>query len=1208
VWTNAYEEWTLHDPTFEADAFDPERAVGPWAGHRWFAYDLLRMRAPNTVVELGTHFGVSLFAFAQAVKDGKLPTTLHAVDTWKGDPHTGLYGPEVLELFEKVRMSAYPDVDIRIHQMLFDEALPAFVDESVDMLHIDGFHSYEAAKHDYETWLPKLAPSGLVLFHDVEKETGYGSALFWDELCESHPGFAFHHSFGLGVLLPKRTDGWGLIFTPELMRWRAYYSYRWYAHLRGIQVETQGRMIDDRDAALRSQAALIDDRDTALRSQAALIDERDMALAAQARMIDDRDVALRKQTALVDQRGIALATQARMIDERDTALAQAADKIAALEGEVARLRAGIALSDIRAKSQSVRARLEQSGSRLVTKLYGHSGRLPFLARFTIANPEVRAAFDAEYYLSRNPDVAAARIDPLWHFLHYGGMEGRDPSPFFSSARYLAMYPDVAASGMNPLVHYLQYGAREGRSPSAVFDVAFYRATYADAADPEVNPLLNYLTVGIKEGRFIGPEHRRRVMAHSLSETRLVAVQEHRAIRSVVCAIPGQTPQDLPLTMLGGADVDLVTVDLWDTLVARSRPADSAKLATARREYLRHATELAVASLWQLYELRVRVETEIAASRPHQEYRLLEVLTETLTRAVPSLSATDAAELAIQDARTEWADEIETTYPMRDVWSLLDAFRMRANRPEIAVVSDFYVTSADVRAMLLHHGWAESDTPIFLSCEHMASKRLDGSLFTLVRDAFGVSADRHLHIGDNRYADYEMQLMTGGQAAMLRLTPTTLPGPGSLSQQTVDDCYEVLRSRLRETANFQVEFMRGSDASRRARVAGVLSAPLAVALVARACEAALERGLDTVHYLSREGLFLSQVHDAIAPLLARGLAKWPRAIHLEVSRRATFGASLSGATADSFARMWSMYGVQSPRAMLVSVGADPSDFRAVLQRHGLDLDTAVESIASDRKIAAFLSDEEARRRLEAAMADNRDLVLQYLAQRTDIDAESWVLVDVGWRGSIQDNLAHLVPGRLHGVYLGLFPFLNAQPEGVTKEAVGFDGNLGEEYSFAEPPAAVERPWTPHVGSTVGYRRNADGRIVAKSAQEIYASPLIHDFQEGLLDGARIVADFVVRFGFTVAMIRPAVQRDVRNYYEHPAGGVADIWFGSEHDDTFGALNITPFGKDSPDLRWLGASGEQRFAAAAMRSRWEPGFAEWLPVLSLREVRRMIEESL
>ncbi len=73
-----------------------------------------------------------------------------------------------------------------------------------------------------------------------------------------------------------------------------------------------------------------------------------------------------------------------------------------------------------------------------------------------------ALFDSAYYLAQNPDVAAAGMDPVQHYLLYGAAEGRAPSARFSATAYQALYPDVALSGLNPLVHYLRYGAPAGR--------------------------------------------------------------------------------------------------------------------------------------------------------------------------------------------------------------------------------------------------------------------------------------------------------------------------------------------------------------------------------------------------------------------------------------------------------------------------------------------------------------------------------------------------------------------------------------------------------------------------------------------------------------------------------------------------------------------------------------------------------------------------
>jgi hypothetical protein len=75
---------------------------------------------------------------------------------------------------------------------------------------------------------------------------------------------------------------------------------------------------------------------------------------------------------------------------------------------------------------------------------------------------VRQIFDSKYYLAANPDVRAARIDPLRHYLEYGSKEGRKPHPLFGnphklfdSESYVREYPEAAANGTNPLVHYLK---------------------------------------------------------------------------------------------------------------------------------------------------------------------------------------------------------------------------------------------------------------------------------------------------------------------------------------------------------------------------------------------------------------------------------------------------------------------------------------------------------------------------------------------------------------------------------------------------------------------------------------------------------------------------------------------------------------------------------------------------------------------------------
>jgi hypothetical protein len=71
-------------------------APSAWMEHIPFGMFLIDILRPKTVVELGTHYGVSYCAFCQAVKELEIETRCYAVDTWQGDPQAGFYGPEVL--------------------------------------------------------------------------------------------------------------------------------------------------------------------------------------------------------------------------------------------------------------------------------------------------------------------------------------------------------------------------------------------------------------------------------------------------------------------------------------------------------------------------------------------------------------------------------------------------------------------------------------------------------------------------------------------------------------------------------------------------------------------------------------------------------------------------------------------------------------------------------------------------------------------------------------------------------------------------------------------------------------------------------------------------------------------------------------------------------------------------------------------------------
>lgn len=169
--------------------------------HTPLAMWLIDVLRPATFVELGSYSGTSYCAFCQAVQELKLPTKCYAVDTWKGDVHASMYGEDVFQ-----ELSTYHDANYASFSRLvredFDGARAHFTDGSIDLLHIDGLHTYEAVKHDFESWRPKLSDRGVVLFHDTNvHERDFGVAQLWEELKREYLSLEVLHGHGLGILL-----------------------------------------------------------------------------------------------------------------------------------------------------------------------------------------------------------------------------------------------------------------------------------------------------------------------------------------------------------------------------------------------------------------------------------------------------------------------------------------------------------------------------------------------------------------------------------------------------------------------------------------------------------------------------------------------------------------------------------------------------------------------------------------------------------------------------------------------------------------------------------------------------------------------------------------------------------------------------------------------------------------------------------------------
>ena len=206
---NSLKERKINTDLLSAALFSPKiiENSSAWIGHLPFAAWVIQEAQPKVFVELGTHYGHSYFAFCEAIGQSQLEAKCFAVDTWLGDEHSGKYAGTVYANVQAHNDEHYADFSTLLH-MTFDDAVREFADKSIDLLHIDGLHTYDAVRHDFDTWLPKVKDGGIIMLHDIcVHERNFGVWKLWEEIkAQYKTHIEFPHSFGLGVVQIDRNS------------------------------------------------------------------------------------------------------------------------------------------------------------------------------------------------------------------------------------------------------------------------------------------------------------------------------------------------------------------------------------------------------------------------------------------------------------------------------------------------------------------------------------------------------------------------------------------------------------------------------------------------------------------------------------------------------------------------------------------------------------------------------------------------------------------------------------------------------------------------------------------------------------------------------------------------------------------------------------------------------------------------------------------
>ncbi len=821
--------------------------------------------------------------------------------------------------------------------------------------------------------------------------------------------------------------------------------------------------------------------------------------------------------------------------------------------------------------------------------------------------------DDGYYRSLYGRALGAH-SPVEHYALEGWRSGLRPNPYFDPRWYASCH---GVSGVDPLLHHLVTAKR----PAPFFCAKSYFSANPDIGS-EKKAFSHFVAWGSKERRSLGliSDHLdaiRKVESgydweRAVAHYEFPRLLDSTSTDSLACdagvALPGKCEEadsfQVSVFKSKARGKRLVSFDVWDTVLRRDCHPDEVKLYASSMLWrlLQRRNEPLDLNAVELFKLRRFAEYR--ASDSQYEYSYAAMMREWLSLCgIHSGPVADS--LGSQVMEAEILHELAVTRIDPTCLAMLVAL------PDVrkVAISDFYFSSEVLKRLLNHHGLSDHFQSIYVSCDFMKTKR-EGALFDEVLTRENILPKDVLHVGDNHKADYEMALKCGMDAfhyvqaneekrkEYLREHLNALLAGGG----------PILRDRLvREAFGMGAGGVRSGVVERARKETEAASVPsdmfehvnsidlLAIVFAGFGLfimDKALSAKADKVFFATREGLFFRRVHDLLAARDVLGVGQYPSSSIIEVSRRATFAASLRSASTPELMRMWSMYSTQSMKAFAKSLNLDPERMQSFASEFDIPFEDPIEYPWQDERLVLMFDDPSFRGWLSAEIISQREALWDYLERIGFEPAENRTrfMVDIGWRGSIQDNLAFIVNGRIDGAYVALFRYLAEQPLNVRKHGFLVDENKDGDSFNGGDVASLEFITNSCGGSVTGYEHGVAIRE-AFSSEELLIKNEILPVQDAILERIESLLPLLSRSPLTwTSNWRFIARTALKQYIEKPDAGIAEIFQRLEHNETFGVGGVQRIDKDEDALEAL--TGMKLHAGLSEKLRSHRWFQAWL----------------
>ena len=432
-------------------------------------------------------------------------------------------------------------------------------------------------------------------------------------------------------------------------------------------------------------------------------------------------------------------------------------------------------------------------------------------------------------------------------------------------------------------------------------------------------------------------------------------------------------------------VQYIFVDCFDTIILRRcHPGMIFTLWFDAISELYYISPHSLSKTWKEANRIVKERTPTI-----EESKFSDVVREFYSRiSTINPSLPDYNEFETELARLMLEVEFKNSYINEEIINLLKE-KLKEGK-KIFCVSDFYLPKWIMEELFIRLGIRSMFENIFVSSE-IGLRKSTGGLYKYLIKELNMSPQTVLMVGDNKHSDYKIPQKLGLKSVLYK-------------QDKQRRSEKLLSNQLLEIYNNN--FNKGFPYSNL-----VFSLYL---FCARLYRAARENNVSTIHFFSREGEFLKFFFDRY--ISVGGLAPINTS-YLYISRKSSYLASFKNIGEENFSRLKKQYRALSLKQFVENLCLSNEIKRSVLESK-YDMNTVISDFWNSSIFKEFVKEQEFRTIYDREREQRKKEILNYLKKEGLGNELNSCIVDIGWKGTIQDNLHAITGNSILGYYFGL----------------------------------------------------------------------------------------------------------------------------------------------------------------------------------------------